>query len=187
MATKHTTAKKNASAAAKRTAQKGEKEIDARAREEQAARAVGSSVEATHEAHPESPTDSSVRHAEPPQGKQRGEGAGGYPTGEYDVTPPPKSGAAKTKGVLESILDQHAEQAGGQDRISALVQRTKDKAQLSPDQFDAAVEGLPVGAVIEHEAENRWRVHVTGQNRFGHGATHSEAVEAYILGPSQPS
>jgi hypothetical protein len=47
------------------------------------------------------------------------------------------------------------------------------------------VEALPVGTVIEHEGPNRWRVHVLGQNRWGHGATHSEAVENFVTGLSQ--
>lgn len=173
------TAKKSTRKSAKKTAPEVEPEVAARNREDAAARIAGKAD--THDANPDSPTDSSVRHAEPPTGHQQGEGHGGYPSGEYDVTKPAPSGA-QTKGALETILDQHGVNS---PETEAAVKRTKANAQLSPSQFDAAVEAFPVGTVIEHEGPNRWRVHVLGQNRWGHGATHSEAVENYVTGMSQ--
>jgi hypothetical protein len=94
----------------------------------------------SHAAHPEDPTDSSVKHAEPVTGRAPSEGQGGYPAGEYDITP----------------------QATATDPVT----------------------GLPIGAVIEHEALHRWRVHVPGQNRYGHGATEAEAITAYLSAPN---
>lgn len=178
MATRKTTSKR---ATAKKTAQPGEPEVSARNRANAASRAAGrGSTLDTHDANPDVSADSSVRHAEPQTGKQRGEGAGGYPSGEYDVTPPRPSAAAQTKDTLGAI--QHFSQA---PESEAAVERAKKNAQLSPDQFDQAVEALEVGATIEHEGPNRWRVHVVGKNRWGHGATFSEAVENYVTGLSQ--
>jgi hypothetical protein len=120
-----------------------------------------------------------VRHAEPQTGHRASEGHGGYPSGEYDVTRP--AGAdVKTKGPtpLGQLFDSAPE-------ADAAVERSKKYAQLAPADFDKAVEALPVGTLIEHEGPNRWRVHVIGQNRWGHGATHSEAVENFITGLSQ--
>jgi hypothetical protein len=161
-------------ATAKKSAKKS-----TRNRQQAAARVAG---KRTHDANPGDPTDSSVRHAEPSTGRPTDEGEGGYPSGEYDVTPPPANDAKRTKGVIESVLAQHFEANPGAD---AALKRAEDKAQLSPDQFDKAVEALPVGAIIEHEGPNRWRVHVLGRGRYGHGATQSEAVENYILGTSE--
>lgn len=130
---------------AKKTAPEVEPEVAARNRENAAARIAGKSD--THDANPDNPTDSSVRHAEPPTGHRTGEGHGGYPSGEYDVTKPAPSGV-QTKGV------------------------------------EAGKDGLPVGTVIEQEAEKRWRVHVPGQNQFGHGATMDAAIADYFAPPT---
>jgi hypothetical protein len=173
------TAKKSTRKSAKKTAPEVEPERAARNRENAAARVAGKAD--THDANPDVSTDSSVRHAEPQTGHRANEGHGGYPAGEYDVTKPATSGAdAKTKGT--TALGQLLEIA---PESKEAVKRAEQNAQLSPSQFDQAVEALPVGTVIEHEGPYRWRVHVLGQNRWGHGATHSEAVENFVTGLSQ--
>lgn len=173
-------ARKSATKSAKKTAPLGETEQAARNRANAERRAAGKAdTTRNHDANPDVSTDSSVRHAEPPTGKQFGEGAGGYPSGEYDVTKP-QGNNIKTKGA--TALDHFLELA---PESEAAVKRAEQNAILSPDQFDQAVEALPVGTIIEHEGPNRWRVHVIGQGRYGHGATHSEAVEHFITGLSQ--
>jgi hypothetical protein len=172
------TAKKSTRKSAKKTAPEVEPERAARNRENAAARVAGKGD--THDANPDVSTDSSVRHAEPQTGHRASEGHGGYPAGEYDVTKPATSGDAKTKGT--TALGQLLEIA---PESKEAVKRAGENAQLTPSQFDQAVEALPVGTIIEHEGPNRWRVHVLGQNRWGHGATHSEAVENFVTGLSQ--
>lgn len=182
MASKKATTKRAASAA-KKTAQPDEPEVAARNRQNAARRAMGKAdTTRNHDANPDVSTDSSVRHAEPQTGKQRGEGHGGYPSGEYDVTTPGSSraqGDVLTKGPQAIALDQLY---AGSPEAEQAVKQANERLRLSPDQFDQAVEALPVGTVIEKEAPWRWRVHVVGQPRFGHGQTHSEAVENYVLG-----
>jgi hypothetical protein len=136
-----------------------------------------------HDAHPESATDTSVRHAEPQTGKQSGEGEGGHPAGEYDITQMDRSSGQKNTKGADTVLSQHF--AGLEDKDNPLVQATKEaqsNSQIPKSKLALAIEALPVGALIEHEAPNRWRAHVTGQLRYGHGATFLEAVESYILG-----
>jgi len=137
--------------------------------------------EAQHSEHPESFSDSTVRHAEPPQGKQAGEGHGGFPQGEYDVTKPAKEPAAKAKSTQQAQLDQHFE---GVEDITELSNNVKKASRLSELNFLASLEAFPVGTIIEHEAPNRWRVRSTsgGGFRYGHGAYAREAIESYILG-----
>jgi hypothetical protein len=175
-----TTKKSTKRASAKKTAPEVEPEQAARNRANAANRVAGKAdTTRNHDANPDVSTDSSVRHAEPQTGHRASEGHGGYPSGEYDVTRP-AGDDVKTKGA--TALGRHLEQA---PEAKDAKKRAEKYAQLSPDDFDLAVEALPVGTVIEHEGPNRWRVHVLGQNRWGHGATHSEAVENFITGVSQ--
>lgn len=174
------TAKKSARKSAKTTAPEIEPEAAARNRQNAANRAAGKAdTTRNHDANPDVSTDSSVRHAEPPDGRRDGSGHGGYPSGEYDVTPPEPGADAKTKGATASALGHLYANSPEADRA---VAQAKRHARLEPAEFDKAVEALPVGTVIEHEGPNRWRVHVAGQPRYGHGGTHSEAVESYVLG-----
>lgn len=133
---------------------------------------------AEHSEHPETFADSTVRHAEPPTGKSSGEGQGGFPQGEYDVTQP-ASEPADTRTNDERLLDQHIGTQDIQKHLNA-----DRNARLSLDTALIGIETLPVGSAIERETENRWRVRggsAAGQ-RFGFGTTAREAIEAYILG-----
>src|SRR3954471_13755827 len=85
------TAKKKSSA--RKTAPEVEPEVAARNRANAARRAAGKpDTTRNHDANPDNPTDSSVRHAEPQTGHRTREGHGGYPSGEYDVTKPQGDG-----------------------------------------------------------------------------------------------
>jgi hypothetical protein len=138
---------------------------------------------ADHSEHPESPGDSTVRHADNPVGR-RSAGSRGFPQGEYDVTEPAKKGATK-KDPTQLAIEQGltAEQL---ETIKA-AQKHPNANRLKPEQRALAVEALPVGAVIEKEGDFRWRVRsagTNGGNRFGHGKTAQEAIDNYILGHS---
>ncbi len=78
------------------------------------------------------------------------------------------------------LLKQHFQSVG--EDMEELLKRAAEDARLTDDEAQAAVEAFPVGTVIEKEGPGRWRVHVRGQNRYGHGATFREASEAFILG-----
>jgi hypothetical protein len=177
-----------------RTARPGETAAHQRARLDRIAAQRRTAQQ--HQEHPELRADSVVRHAEPQTGKQRGEGAGGFPSGEYDVTPPKSATEEQpaTEGVTagqtadtshDALLDAHF----GAVDIEALQQQLGENRRLDDAELPLILEALPVGAVIEHEAPNRWRVRspTTGGNRFGHGATGVQAIEAYVLGDVAPT
>lgn len=135
---------------------------------------------AEHSEHPESRADSTVAHDEPPTGKRTaGAGEGGFPQGEGDVTRPQLEGEDK-RSVKEQLLDAHF---GTVDIRKHLADADK-KARLDRTTVSVAIETTPVGTIVEHEAENRWRVRTPtgGGNRYGFGATFREAVESYVLG-----
>jgi hypothetical protein len=140
---------------------------------------------AQHAAHPERVGNSEVRHAEPPTGKQAGEGEGGYPGGEYDVAEPRTKGPASTQDVHESLLEAHFQDVD----LTVLEELLGQDRRLDDSELPFVLEALPVGAALEHEGPNRWRVRAptTGGNRFGHGATAVHAIEAFILGDTAAS
>src|SRR5690349_20121854 len=132
MATAMKTSKRES---AKKTAPEVEPEQAARNRANAERRAAGKAdTTRNHDANPDVSTDSSVRHAEPQAGHRASEGHGGYPSGEADVTPP-AGDDIRTKGAtaLGHLLEQAPE-------AKDAVKRAKQNAQLSPDDFDAAVE-----------------------------------------------
>lgn len=135
---------------------------------------------ADHSEHPESRADSTVAHDEPQTGKRSaGAGEGGFPQGEGDVVKPALEGEDK-RSVKEQLLDAHF---GTVDIRRHLADADK-KGRLDRTTVTVATETLPVGAIVEHEAENRWRIRVPtgGGNRYGFGATYREAIESYVLG-----
>lgn len=150
----------------------------------------------THQADVTKPGSSEVAHA-PASGTQSAEG--GHPGGEYDVTPPVTAPdgsktaageAADTKAAVTADsgatgkyavqLTQHFTDAGADQ--ATLLKQAAETTRLEDDQRQAALEAMPVGTILEKEAPYRWRIHVRGQNRFGHGTTASEAIEAYVIG-----
>lgn len=141
-------------------------------------------TERQHRANPDKEGDTSVRHAEPPTGKQAREGAGGYPTGEYDVTQPAKAGPSERKSPALAALEAHFADYD----IDAKVRAHQKESRLNETAQLHAFEALPLGSVLEHEGIDRWRVRtaVAGVNRFGHGKTAAEAVENFILGERPP-
>jgi hypothetical protein len=149
----------------------------------------------THQANVNQPGSSEVAHA-PASGTLHAEG--GYPAGEYDVTKPTtapdgsktaageladtkaSTAASQPKGEFGAQLAQHFTDAGA-DQATLMKQATQN-TRLSDDERQAVLEAMPVGAILEHEAANRWRVHVIGRPRFGHGASAAEAIEAFVIG-----
>lgn len=194
---------KNASktAAKTATARPGETEADARARTsgetagtqlpplEGAQARTGNTPLGDHNATG-NPADSTVRHAEPQTGKQQGEGEGGHPQGEYDVTQAAPAGAVPLAAQKDAALEAHFAQAtvglpGGD--LDAILKDALADSTLDESEILKVTEALPVGIVIEHEGPNRWRCHRTGQGRYGHGRTFLEAVESYVIGLSAPN
>ena len=176
-------AKRSANRAAanlKKTAREIEPEADARAREAANAKAAGE--EGSHDANPDVGTDSSVRHAEPQTGHRAGEGHGGYPSGEYDVTKPPPAGPSRTKGDTKAALEQHFAVSPG---VDAQLERAKKNERLKGDQWDKALEAMPVGTIIER-TDFDWRARVVGTNRNASAPTFSEMIEAFVLGDVAP-
>jgi hypothetical protein len=145
-------------------------------RVDNAASSDGKSV-AEHSAHPEDPSDSSVKHVADPASivkptAEPHEGTAGYPAGEYDVVKPAPS-EAKEQSVVEAHLA-----AVDTDQLKALMKDTV----LDPDEYALVLEASGVGFELLHEGDNRWRAR---QNqRFGHGRTAKEAIEAFVLGTS---
>jgi hypothetical protein len=196
-----TTAKSAHKSTAKKTAAPGEDEATHRARADRVAAekrtsakredgdratakgaetATDSQPEALHALHPENAADSAVRHAEPQTGKQAGEGEGGFPAGEYDVVDPAPKPAATAKEEREAALTAHYDGAAGD--LDQVVKDALADSRLDASELPKVLEALPVGAVIEHEGPNRWRVHKLGVMRFGHGTTGLQAIENYVLG-----
>jgi hypothetical protein len=137
---------------------------------------------AEHSEHPESAGDSTVRHADQHRSAPSA-GRKGFPQGEYDVNQPAKAGAKK-QSIKQTLLEQHAAtQSGDTQTVLGLIKH-QNANRLSVDERELAVELLPIGAIIEHEAPYRWRVRspVGGGNRFGHGATAKEAIDSFVLG-----
>lgn len=173
--------KKKASTAGKKSSSSskaGQRKAESRTGTEPPRRSI-----ADHSEHPESPGDSTVRHADNPVGR-RSAGSRGFPQGEYDVTEPAKRGAVKKDPTQLAI-----EQGLSAEELATIKEAQKHpKAnRLKPEQRALAVEALPVGTVIEKEGPFRWRVRsagTNGGNRFGHGRTAQEAVDNYILGHS---
>lgn len=124
-----------------------------------------------HSEHPEHPGDPTVRHA----------GRGSFPEGEYDITKP-KSSKGKPTSVRQTLIEQHYA-AGGLD-VETIQKAIKhpNANRLAASERELALELMPVGTILEHEAQNRWRVHVAGQNRYGHGSTAKEAIDSWVLG-----
>jgi hypothetical protein len=194
-----TTAKKSGartrpSSSATRTAPSGETARSQQARLDRIAAQRRTAQQ--HQEHPELAADSVVRHAEPQTGKPRGEGAGGFPSGEYDVTPPAKATeeAPATEGVTagqtadvshDALIDAHL----GDKDIAQLQTLLGENRRLDDAELPLIIEALPVGAIIEHEAPNRWRVRspASGGIRWGHGGTAVAAIEAYVLGDVAPT
>lgn len=179
---------------APRTAPQGETARSQRARLDRIAAQRRTAQQ--HQEHPELTADSVVRHAEPQTGKRAGEGAGGFPSGEYDVTPPKSATeeAPATEGVTagQTADTSHDALIGAHfaDKdIEALQAQLGENRRLDDAELPLILEALPIGAVIEHEGLNRWRVRspTTGGNRYGHGATGVAAIEAYVLGDVAPS
>jgi hypothetical protein len=176
-----------------RTARPGETERSHRARMDRIAaeqRASKRSV-AQHSEHPERPGDSTVRHAEPQTGKQHGEGAGGFPQGEYDVTAPATEGTAapsSAKSSHEQLVDAHLSTITHTD-LDTLEGLLGDDRRLDDSELPLILEALPIGAIVEHEGLNRWRVRspASGGIRWGHGHTAVHAIEAYVLGDTVSS
>lgn len=138
---------------------------------------------ADHSEHPESPGDSTVRHADNPAGR-RSAGSRGFPQGEYDVTTPAKAGASKKDPTQLAI-----EQSLSAEDLAAIkaAQKHPKANRLKPEQRALAIEALPEGTIIEKEGRFRWRVRsagTNGGNRYGHGTTAAEAIDNYILGHS---
>lgn len=138
---------------------------------------------AAHSEHPESPGDSTVRHADNPAGR-RSAGSRGFPQGEYDVTTPAKAGASKKDPTQLAI-----EQSLTAEELEAIktAQKHPKANRLKPEQRALAIEALPEGTIIEKEGKFRWRVRsagTNGGNRYGHGQTAQEAIDNYILGHS---
>lgn len=135
----------------------------------------GNRSEPQHAEHPESATDSTVRHSEPATGKQAGEGAGGFPTGEYDVTSP----APRAAEQFRDAFDAHF--AGADvDRLQELM----EDAVLDDGEIPLVLAACPVGFTLIKEGPDRWRAHVAGTQRFGHGQTPIAALEAFVTGTS---
>jgi hypothetical protein len=202
MASSSKSASKRASAA-KRTSEKSHIETADSKADEATANTPGSTAlgavdrvvrpgdPESHDAHPNDPSASEVAHA-PASGTQRAEG--GHPAGEYDITNPAKDAQGRPTGLAqplttddvstgtdnEALLAAHYALSGA-DR-EALMARAKEDSRLSDDDRQAALEGTQVGFVLEHTGPNAWRCHVTGTNRFGHGVTATEAIEAYVIG-----
>jgi hypothetical protein len=184
MSTRTSAARKSAAtkSATPRTAKPGETAAAQRTRTDAIASEAGRPITdgltvAQHSEHPETKGDSTVRHAEPATGKQSGEGEGGFPQGEYDVTDPTPAGAIVPQGDAETLLEAHF---GDQD-IERLQELLGD-ARLDDEEYALVIEAAPVGFVLEHEAPDRWRAHRTGQNRWGHGRTARGAIEQFVLG-----
>lgn len=173
-----TAKKKAASTAGKKSSSKaGQRKVETKTGTEPPRRSV-----ADHSEHPESPGDSTVRHADNPAGRKSA-GSRGFPQGEYDVTTPAKKGATKkdpTQLAIEQSLDEEE-----LNTIKAAQKHPKAN-RLKPEQRALALEALPIGAILEHEAKNRWRVkaNLGGGIRWGHGTTAQEAIDNYILGHS---
>lgn len=127
---------------------------------------------AEHSEHPESRGDSTVRHTRP-----------GFPQGEGDVTRPAKAGNKK-QSIRDTLLEQHAATSSGDTDTVLELTKHKNANRLSTQERELAIELLPTGAILEHEAPYRWRVHITGQNRYGFGATAKEAIDSWVLGNS---
>lgn len=126
---------------------------------------------ADHSEHPESPGDSTVRHA----------GRGSFPQGEYDVTSPKKSDGKK-QSIKDTLLEQHsAASSGNTDTVLELLKH-RSANRLQAHERELAYETLPVGVVIEHDRAYSWKIHVLGQARFSFGATLKEAIDAWVLG-----
>lgn len=198
------TTTKRAAKKAARTAKPGEKEQDHAARADAIARessdketaeqnrlaaeqrvtskdsTTDGKTVAQHSEHPENPADSTVRHAEPAEGKTDGSGEGGFPAGEYDVAKPASAPAGPDQSdPVQAALDAHLA-SYDQDAIDEL--HASDARITSAAELLAAIEAIPVGGVIEHEGLNRWRVALRGQNRYGHGQTFQLAAESFVLG-----
>jgi hypothetical protein len=138
-----------------RTARPGRTAEQKRARQNREAAAArrAKSPAAAHSEHPEDRADSTVRHSEPPTGKRtRGAGEGGFPQGEYDVATAGAEPAEDKRSVKEQLLDAHF---GTVDIRKHLADADK-KGRLDRTTVTVAMETLPVGAIVEHEAENRW-------------------------------
>jgi hypothetical protein len=171
------------SASAKRSTSKAESTTTPRAGQTTerpaagAAHPTGNLSVADHSEHPETPGDSTARHDEGTAERVRAQGAAGFPQGEYDVTNPAPAPGVPVEDDMTALLDAHLSNADTDRLKELLADGVLDDAELS-----LVIAAMPVGFVLEHEAENRWRCHITGQNRFGHGQTHQEAVEDYVLG-----
>ncbi len=133
---------------------------------------------AEHSEHPENPTDSTVRHAVGTDAAGQ-EGQKGFPQGEYDVTPPAKEGR---KTGAEGAIEQHIGSADVEQIKKAIAAPQANR--MTAEKRSLALEALPVGSILEHEGQNRWRVRgpISGGIRWGHGATAQEAIESYVLG-----
>lgn len=175
-----TAKKKAASTAGKKSSsskRSGQRGVDTKTGTEPPKRSV-----ADHSEHPESPGDSTVRHADNPAGRKSA-GAKGFPQGEYDVTEPAKKGATKKDPIQNAI-----EQGLSAEELSTIkaAQKHPKANRLSTDQRALGLEALPIGAILEHEAQYRWRVkaNLGGGIRWGHGTTAQEAIDNYLLGSS---
>lgn len=127
-----------------------------------------------HSENPDKPGDSTVRHALPVTGADES-GQKGFPQGEYDVIEPAKAGAAPKRSDNDALIDAHVANTD----IDALEESLKN-TRLSAEDRELILETLPVGAVLERTGDYQFRVHKG--NRFGHGATAAEALEAFVLG-----
>lgn len=158
--------------------------LAAEARTSNAAASDGKSV-AQHSANPDKPQDSTVRHSEPPVARQDGTGEGGYPQGEYDVTQPAKAGPVSEKDQQKAAVLAFYD--GTEEQLDQTIKDALADSRLDESEFLKALEAMPIGTVLEHEALNRWRCHRVGQNRYGHGQTALQAVENYFLGDKSPT
>jgi hypothetical protein len=195
LTTKQSGAKRSRpSSSATRTAPQGETARSQRARLDRIAAQRRTARQ--HQEHPELAADAVVRHVEPQTGKSQGEGAGGFPSGEYDVTKPASATESQpaTEGVTagqtadtshDALIDAHF----ADKDIEALQAQLGENRRLDDAELPLILEALPVGTIIEHEGPNRWRVRspASGGIRWGHGATGVAAIEAYVLGDTAPS
>ena len=130
---------------------------------------------AEHSENPDRSGDSTVRHALP-MPRAGSEGQKGFPQGEYDVTRPAPAGPRSSRSTQDMLIDQHL----GFADPAELMKAVDDSTVLDHEDRALILEGAPAGFVLEKMGDNRWRA--GAQNRFGHGQTAAEAIEAFVLG-----
>lgn len=125
---------------------------------------------AEHSDNPNDPTDTSVKHVDSPETLQKS--GVGFPAGEYDITKPTLAPAKEQTAVEAHLATVDTD---------ALKDLMKDTV-LDPEEYALVLEATQVGFELVHEGPSRWRA--KQNQRYGHGRTAKEAIEAFVLGTS---